>query len=227
MNVFHHDPRFGGNRLRPVVSRLVGVFIALAVCGCAHTETVMVLPKIDLTAYGMIGVITFSSNTQDDLKQYVTDNFMEAAQSAQPGVRLLELGGKERLLKPMARSELDFETIRSLGKTYQVDAVITGHLELSDAKPNLSVRTMPAALRASAYVDATLSTKIWETGSGATIWSQSSSARQSVADVGLRQDGTFRVGVSDPEARFRNLIENLAYENTQDFRPTYIRRKTE
>jgi hypothetical protein len=224
MNIFHLNVRLHRSPRRSAVTRLAGILIILALFGCAHTETVMIPPKMDLTAYRLIGVITFSSDAQDDLKHYATETFMSAAASAQPGVRLLELGPQERLLKSMGRSELDFETIRSLGKAYQVDAVIAGHLQMSSPKPDVHVSSFPAGLRASAYVDAILSSKLYETDTGATVWSQSASGSQSVGHVGLREDGAFRVGFSDPDAGLRNLIQGLVFENTQDFRPEYVRR---
>jgi len=215
----HHSPQ------RPAVAWLAGMVMISAIFGCAHTETVMIPPKMDLAAYTLIGVISSSSDAQENLKQYATESFMEAAVSAQPGVRLLELGPKERLLKSMGRSELDFDTIRRLGKAYQIGAVITVQLQMSEAKPDVHVRTVPAAVHAGAYVDAVLSSKLYETDSGATLWSQLSSGSQSVAHLGLRQDGTLKVGVSDPDARLRDLIHGLVFENTRDFRPTYVRRK--
>jgi hypothetical protein len=216
--ILHLTARFRRGSLR-----LAGILIISALFGCAHTETIMIPPKVDLTAYKLIGVITFSSDAREDLTHYATESFMGAAASAQPGVRLLELGPQDRLLKSMGRSELDFETIRSLGKAYQVDAVIAGHLQMSDPKPDVHVRSFPAGLSASAYVDAILSSKLYETDTGATVWSQSSSGSQSVGHVGLRGDGAFRVGFSDPDAGLRNMIQGLVFQNTQDFRPEYVR----
>ena len=223
IRIFHLSARFRRSPRRLPVTGLAGILIMVSLFGCAHTETVMIPPRVDLTAYRLIGVISFSSDAQDDLEHYATETFMGAASSAQPGVRLLELGPQERLLKSMGRSELDFETIRSLGKAYQVDAVIAGHLQMSDAKPDVHVRSFPAGLSAGAYVEAILSSKLYETDTGATVWSQSSSGSQSVGHVGLRGDGAFRVGFSDPDAKLRNLIQGLVFENTRDFRPEYVR----
>jgi len=225
MNIFHVNAPLHRSPRQPAVTWLAGIVMISALFGCAHTETVMIPPKMDLAAYTLIGVISSSSDAQENLKQYATETFMGAAVSAQPGVRLLELGPKERLLKSMGRSELDFDTIRRLGKAYQIDAVITVQLQISDAKPDVHVRTVPAVVRAGAYVDAVLSSKLYETDSGATLWSQSSSGSQPVAHLGLRQDGTLKVGVSDPDARLRDLIQGRVLDNTRDLRPTYVTRK--
>ena len=75
--------------------------------GCSHTEKVLVPPRVELKAYRNIGVIEFSTNAENNLRQYVTQNFIQNVQSAQPGTRVLELGSKEKVLKSVKCHELD------------------------------------------------------------------------------------------------------------------------
>ena len=65
--------------------------------GCSHTEKVRVPPRVELKTYRTIGVIEFSTNAEDTLKPYVTQNFIQNIQSAQPGTRILELGDEGQL----------------------------------------------------------------------------------------------------------------------------------
>ena len=41
-----------------------GIFI---LCGCSHTEKVLIPPQVDLVPYRIIGVIDFSTNAEKDL----------------------------------------------------------------------------------------------------------------------------------------------------------------
>ena len=96
--------------------------------GCSHTEKVRLPPKVKLNAYHHIGVIEFSTNAEDNLKPYVTQNFIHNLQAAQPGTRIVELGSEAHLLRTMKCKKLDLETIKLIGIKYNVDAVIFGHL---------------------------------------------------------------------------------------------------
>ena len=61
---------------------------------CAHTEKVLIPPRVDLKTYKAIGVINFSSTAKRNLEEYVTQKYIQTVQSAQPGVRFMELGSK-------------------------------------------------------------------------------------------------------------------------------------
>jgi hypothetical protein len=74
--------------------------------GCSHTEKVRLPPKVTLKPYNHIGVIEFSTNAEDNLKPYVTQNFIHNLQSAQPGTRIIELGSEAQLLRTMKCSML-------------------------------------------------------------------------------------------------------------------------
>jgi hypothetical protein len=200
------------------------VFLAVApviFLGCAHTEQILIPPQVELQAYDHIGVIEFSTNAEDALKPYVTQNFIHAIQSAQPGTRILELGSREYVLQSIKRDKLDLETVKTIGRKFNVDALIIGHLEISGIKPTVKVFTVPAAVHAGAYVEALLSAKLLETDNGATLWTQATSEKTSVARVSLHENGPIGIGVSDPKDKYGNLVPELVYANTMDFRPRY------
>ena len=195
--------------------------------GCSHTEKVLIPPKVELKAYHSIGVIEFSTNAEDTLKPYVTQNFIQNVQSAQPGTRILELGDEEQLLRVLGHSRIDPETIRSIGRKYNVDAVILGHLQVSTIKPKINVFTAAKALNARAYIEAALRTRILETDSGATLWTRATTGKTQVARINLMEGGPVSFGISDPKEKYGKLVPNLVYVNTHDFRSTYEYRKVE
>lgn len=200
---------------------LVVAMTLVILYGCSHTEKVRVPPKVELKAYRRIGVIEFSTNAEDTLKPYVTQNFIQNVQSAQPGTRILELGDEEQLLRTVGHSRLSPETIQSIGRKYNVDAVILGHLQVSTIKPKINVSTAAKALNAKAYIEAALSTRILETDSGATLWTQATTGKTQVARINLMEGGPVSFGISDPKEKYGKLVPNLVYVNTNDFRSTY------
>jgi len=196
--------------------------ITLAILGgCSHTEKVQIPPRVELKAYHNIGVIEFSTNAEDTLKPYITQNFIQNVQSAQPGTRILELGDQEQLLRSLGHSRLNPETIQSIGRKYNVDAVILGHLQVSEIKPKVNVFAAPKALNANAYIEAALRTRILETDSGATLWTRATTGKTQVARLNLMEGGPISFGISDPKEKYGKLVPNLVYVNTHDFRSTY------
>src|SRR5690349_29299 len=79
---------------------LPGVVGVMILVGCSSTKTVRVAvpPRVDLHAYPMIGLVTFSSNGKGDLDRASTQRFLAELQAAQPGTRVIELGTEEEVL---------------------------------------------------------------------------------------------------------------------------------
>jgi hypothetical protein len=193
--------------------------------GCSHNEKVLLPPKMELKPYRNIGVVEFSTNAENNLRKYVTQNFIQNVQSAQPGTRILELGSEKAVLKSVHRHELDLKTIKSIGDEYNVDALIMGHLQVSEIKPNVKIFSASQAVRAKVFVEAALQTKILETNSGATLWTKANTGKVSVAKLNLATEGTFSLSASDPKGKYGKLVPELVYVNTSDFRSRYEYRK--
>ena len=210
----------------PGLPLLLVILLAVLVA-CAHTEKVLVPPRVDLKTYPSIGVVEFSTNAEETLKPYVTQNFIENIQSAQPGTRILELGDADHLLRSLGHSQLNPETIQSIGQKYKVDAIIVGHLQVSTIKPKIHVYTAAKSLSARAYIEAALKTRILETDSGATCWTRSTSGKTQVAGIKLIEGGPVNIGVSDPKEKYGKLVPQLVYANTMDFRSRYEYRTVE
>jgi len=217
---------YQANRFSHIRIGIVGLTLALVATmpmlfGCSHTEKVRIPPRVELKTYRTIGVIEFSTNAEHTLKPYVTQNFIQNIQSAQPGTRILELGNKDQLLRSLGHSRLNPETIQSIGRKYNVDALILGHFEVSEIKPKINVYTAAKTLNAKAYIEAALRTRILETDSGATFWTRATSGKTHVAKIYLMEGGSFSFGVSDPREKYGKLVPQLVYANTMDFRSRY------
>ncbi len=210
------------NRSKTLALLLICLPILFA---CSHTEKVLVPARINLKAYKAVGVIDFSSAPRDDLREYVTQNYIQTVQSAQPGVRFLELGSKEHVLKKISRKEFDLDAIKSIGGAYNVDALIFGHFSATDPKAKVRLSSSWQSLQAGAVVEASLITKIWETNSGVILWTKSTARKKKVAGLSANTNGNFKFGASDPGEAYGHLVPELVYANTADFRSYYEYRK--
>lgn len=188
---------------------------------CAHTEKVLIPPRVDLKTYKAIGVINFSSTNKSDLEEYVTQKYIQTVQSAQPGVRFMELGSKEHVLTRISHSALDLDAIKSIGDAYNVDALIFGNFTTTNPKPNVRLSSSLQSLKAGALVEASLITKIWETDSGVVLWTNSTARKKKVAGLYADTNGNIKFGASDPEEAYGQLVPEMVYANTADFRSRY------
>ena len=219
---------FGFHYCTKMKFRTIAVFLSLSLSilfGCSHTEKVRVPPRIDLKAYRTIGVIDFSITAESDLREYVTQHYIQNVQSAQPGVRLLELGTKDHVLTSVSRKQLDLAAIKSIGSSYNVDALIFGHFSASEPKPNVRLSSTWQSMHAGAIIEASLISKLWETESGVILWTNSTLRKEPVASLKADTSGNIEFGASDPKETYGNLVPELVYANTTDFRPYYIYRK--
>jgi hypothetical protein len=194
----------------------------LMLVGCSHKQKVMVPPRIVLTPFNNIGIIDFSSNVDNNLQQTITQNFMQRAQSAQPGVRFLELGPLAPILTSFGADHLNPEILMALAGKHHVNAVFTGHLEISEVKPEIRWNAVATTVKAEAYLEGILTVRLLESGSGAILWTNSSAAKKSVAAISLNRNGPVGVSVNNPEAKYGNLVRELVYICTNDFFPYYV-----
>lgn len=193
--------------------------------GCSHSQKVLMPPPFDLRSYNRIGVIDFTSNIDGDFDQHVTQNFIQAVQSAQPGVRFLELGNQDDVLKSVSHNRLDLEAIKSIGRKFEIDVLVVGRLDISEIRPRVKVHSQLTSVKAEAYVEALLNTKLYEADSGATLWTRSTSGKESVAKLRVSDRGHVGFGVTDPREKYAKFVSDLVYINTTDFRPYYEYRR--
>lgn len=206
-------------------SRLVLLWIsaaALMLPACAKRTTVEVPPRVNLYSFDMIGVVQFESDSKGTLASFATQRFIETLQELQPGVRVLELGTVDELMRTIGRDDLNFETVRAIGEHYGVGAVIAGTLDVQDVKPRLVLQQTVATGGISADVKAALTARLTETTRGATLWTRSARTTATVAQVGV-SGRRVRFDAKDPEQAYGAMVDALVTEMAQDFRVSYVR----
>ena len=108
-----------------------------------------------------------------------------------------------------------------IGDAYHVDALLFGQLTVTDPKPSVRISSTWESMQASADIDASLLTKLWETGSGVTLWTRSSRRTENVAGLKADTGGNITFGATDPEEAYGKLVPILVYDNTRDFRSSF------
>lgn len=209
------------NNLRQLLLILATLVL---VAGCAETITVTIPPRVDLKAYPVIGVIDLSGQPTE-LGANATQKLLANITSAQPGLKLLELGNRTQLLKEVGRRDLDLQAIKALGQKYGVSAILSGTVELSAPRSDLSIGTNLSSISAQSKIDGKMSAKLWETASGATAWSNSSWGSWKVSGVSLSQGGAINVVSRTPQAERDKILMDLVRALDGEFWPTYERRK--
>lgn len=208
------------------IKRQICVFLlgaGLAVLfGCGGAK-VMVPPRIDLNTYQRIGMVDFSSNTEGNLDEFASQKFLETIQSSQPGVRIVELGDEQRVLKSIERDRFDYDAIQAMAKMYNIDAVIIGSMEVTDVKPKLNLSSILTSMSVQADVEASITARLYEAESGATLWTNSARGKETVASVGVSSGGPPSFSAGDPEDAYGKLVYGLVYQVTRDFRVTYVK----
>ena len=202
---------------------LGSLVVGLSALGCAHTVVVEIPPKIDLQPYKTIGIVEFTSNSDEKFNQIATQKFMGFIQNAQPHLRFLELGPEDQLVNKLGRNSMDIEAIKAIEKKYGVSSIFTGSFQISDIAPKVTIGTNLSSLHASADVNVSMLSKHWDTVSGATIWSNSRQGHWKVAGINSNsKDISFTM--NNPEDHYGRYLEELAFAITDNFRPHYEKR---
>jgi hypothetical protein len=172
---------------------------------------------MDLRGVGSVGMVTFSVPGDPEMARQATREFLTALQAAQPGVPVLEI--------PSSAGALDPAAVRALAKEHGVSALIVGVLEAKPVKPKVSVGGGLESLSARAEIEGELSAKIYEGGSGATMWSSLARGRETVASVSVSGGGLAGIGANSSAAAAGRLVRGLVDRATEDFRPTWVRQR--
>jgi hypothetical protein len=189
--------------------------LALFLAGLSCAPRVLVPPRVQLEQYGTVGIATFSSNTEGDLARLSTQSFIEAIQTSQVGVPVLELGDS-----PI---DIDPTWLKKMKNERGVDAIIVGNIDVSDVKPSLNISALLTSMSVKAEVEATLQVKLYSTEDGATIWTRSGSAAKKVGHVTVAKGRSPSFSASDPEGAYGELINSLVFFVTDDLRSHYVR----
>jgi hypothetical protein len=201
------------------ISLLVGFALLAA---CSHTVVVPVPPRVDLRGYSSIGIVEFDSNSERAISARATRQFQEQIQAAQPGTRFIELGDRQALLASLGAKQLDAPTLRRIGQQYGVAAVFLGDIAYSEPRVDVKISDiakMEGGMRAEIRGD--MSARLFETATGASVWSNSSWARRQLGAVSVSEQGVSG-GLRNANPR-EEMVPALVYEITHDFRPSSVR----
>jgi hypothetical protein len=204
----------------------IGMLTTILAAGCAHYITVECPPIIELRNMDMVGVVKFEVREGDPaLSEDATHRFIAAVQHAQPGARVLDLGTKAEILRKVGAWQLDPEAIQAIGKTCGVGAVLFGSVTIKNPRPQVSVASL-SSVNASVKVNASMQAELRETGRGATLWTNGASGAWTLSRVTV--DGhTVSGGTADPVRKHAQIMAELVQRTTNDFRPTWERRRVD
>lgn len=199
----------------------LALLIALAACS-SHTVLVSVPPRMELKSYGALGIVEFAGNEPGTAAR-ATRQFQEHVQAAQPGTPFLELGDRQTVLAAVGARELDAAALRKIGQKYGVRAVFVGELVYSEPRVDVNVvdiTKLQGGVRAEMRGD--ISSRLFETATGASIWSSSAWARREIGSLRVSADQGVSGGVSQSSPR-EEMVPALVYHLTGDFRATTVR----
>jgi len=194
-------------------------------CRARRTYTTYTVPpRIDLTQLDTIGVIEIDSSSKGELGPLTTRRFTDEARRDQGLVRIIRLGTEADALASVGRTKLDRESLKALGRKHGVQTILIGKLDVSDIRPDVRISSVLESGSVTARVNATLAVELVETASGASIWSSSSRASDSVGQISVFSGGGVVFDADDPDRAYGSLVDKLVHDATWDFRVTYERR---
>ena len=199
------------------MNRTIRVILVLALFTLSCGPRVLLPPRVDLKPFGTLGMVKLESNAKGSLADYTSQRLLREVQEAQPGTPVIELGTMPQVLGSIGRSEMDFEAVKLLNAKYGIGAVVIGKLDVQKVKPSVKIGVLLKNMTVSAYVEATLTARLLETATGATVWSNSAQGRENVASVSLMKGDTW-FDAREPEKAYGNLVNQLVSVITDDFR---------
>lgn len=202
------------------------VLILLMFIGCGRSVVVTVPPAVELISYGNIGLISFEAeNAEGELDEMATQRFLQAITQSQRGVQLIEIGELYEVLTEVDETSIDQETVKAIGEHFNVKAVFVGKISISDVKPQVSIGALIKSMGIRASFTISMTSRLYSTDTGATLWTDSLRWKDSLANLSLSEGGIPSFNVRDQQDTYAQLIENMVFELTRDFRPTYQRVK--
>lgn len=207
---------------------ITSLLLLLLVWGCSGTRTITVEvpPRVDLRTYQTIGMLDVEvSNQSLTLQRDATRKLIAALQNAQPGVRVLELGSERQQLARLGKTRLDAAAVKALCREHGVEALISSQLEISQMQPSLKFGDALSSLSAKATVNATLTARLYELPSGASLWSDVVSGTWTLAGFNMTETALGNVRIDDPQQTYSSMISELIHAVTQSFRPSFRKQR--
>jgi hypothetical protein len=199
------------------------LLLAVACSACSSTVLVQVPPRMMLSHEQTIGIVRFETQGGPE----VSGRLLEAIHDGQPGVAVVELGSSAEVLSAVGKTRIDSESVREIGKKFDVDAVIVGVVTVKESKPKIDVDIHQGlalgSVQAQVRLDGSLEAKLMSTDRGATLWSASSSRWIQLACASGSSAGYGSIHIPDRERQVEKLVQDMVQEASSDFRPTWER----
>lgn len=206
-------------------SSVAALLLSLGILsGCSGSVLVRVPPRMDMKAYETTGIIEFASNADANINQYATQQFQQQLQSAQPGTRLIELGARESVLAAVGAKQLDADAIKKIGQKYGVTAIFHGTITYAEPTTDIRVTDLTKLQGGvKAEIKGDIFGRLFETATGASIWSSSAWARRPLGGVVSKDQGV-SVAIKNSNPRYQ-MVPTLVFHLTNDFRASTVRQK--
>jgi hypothetical protein len=199
---------------------LIWLIALAAVAGCAAKYTI-VPPAVDLTGYETVGLVTFKvENAKGELDSLATQFFLQEVTAAQR-VPVVELGRADEVLAGIGKTSFNREAALAIGEKHGVEAFFLGEIKISKVKPQVDLLApLSKALFVRAKFDIAVTARLVSATNGATLWTQSSVREGTVGAVGMGSDGVPTFGMQNKNEAMNNLLREMMFQMTWDFRPS-------
>lgn len=172
-------------------------------------------PKVDLKPYNQIGVISFNlENARGDIGDLVASKFIRAISKSQRKTHLIKIGSTKQAQRRIGKSELD---VKAVGKRYEVDALFTGTVSLSDVEAYIEESGLSRNLKVLANANLTITAQLISTATGEVLWTNSVTEKRKLSQIRMR-GGIPEFAAYDPNRAYGLIIEDLLDKLTADFR---------
>jgi len=198
--------------------KYAAVLAILAVAGCV--KYTIVPPAVDLAALDSLGLVVFKAEgAKGDLDAVATQYFLQEVTAAQR-VPVVELGPVGTVLAEIGRSALDRDSALAIGQKYEVGAFFAGEIKVTKVKPQIDLAApLSKTLFARAAFDISVTARLVSTKNGATLWTGSATRQGTVGAVGM-DNGVPVFSVRDQSAAMSEILREIMFHMTWDFRPT-------
>ena len=192
------------------------VLLLLLWIGCLPRTT----PEVALKPYNQIGLLDFTiENASGNIDEVITVAFRAAVEKVQSRKHLKRLGARGILLKKIDKKELDSDAVKIIGQRNALDALFVGMLSVSNVAPMVELSGIASSVKVRARMDLSLTARLISTSTGENIWTNTVSRwQQDVQYINVRQKKHPRFEARKPEAAYGELIYEMVYELTRDFR---------
>jgi hypothetical protein len=203
-------------KIRTIVPLIA--LVAVAACGRARYEVIP--PAVDLAALDSVGLIVFKAEgAKGDLDAVATQYFLQEVMAAQR-VPVVELGPLEGVLAGVGRPNLDREAALAIGQRSEIGAFFAGEIKVTKVKPRIDLAApLSKSLFARAAFDISVTARLVSTANGATLWTESATRQGTVGSVGM-DNGVPVFAVRDQSAAMSEVLRQIVFQMTWDFRPT-------